>query len=223
VDETTWLASVDPQAMLMSLRGQRSDRKLRLFACACCRRIWTQLPREANRALVAAIEDRPDGTFDDPPLHAALIDSSRHEYECAQDPGYWAVKNLGRSFYKASPLGAALLVTLQVRQKVGPEHNLAAILRGPGGAEARAHCDLLRDVFGPLPFRRVAVEASWKSPAVIALAQAVYEERRFEDLPVLADALEEAGGTDPEILTHLRGAGLHARGCWVLDLLLGKG
>jgi hypothetical protein len=55
------------------------------------------------------------------------------------------------------------------------------------------------------------------------LASAVYTERAFDRLPVLADALEEAGCVDADILSHLRGAGPHALGCWCLDLLLGKG
>jgi hypothetical protein len=54
------------------------------------------------------------------------------------------------------------------------------------------------------------------------MAQAIYNDRRFSDLPILADALEEAGCTDPDILTHCRGPGPHVRGCWVIDLLLGK-
>ena len=57
---------------------------------------------------------------------------------------------------------------------------------------------------------------------MLNLAQAIYEERRFGDLPVLADALEEAGCTDADILSHCRGPGPHVRGCWVVDLLLGK-
>jgi hypothetical protein len=222
MDKARWLACGDPEGMLRLLRGKASDRKLRLFGCACCRRLWHQLPREANRALVAAVEDWPDGTFDDPPLHAALVASSSHEHECAADPGYWAVKYLGRSFYKLSPLEAALTVTCRVRQKVARGHARPAAWREAWDAEARAHCALLRDVFGPLPFRPVAVEAAWRTPAVLALAQTSYEERRFEDLPVLADALEEAGCTDPEILSHLRGPGPHVRGCWALDLVLGK-
>ena len=220
--EQDWLSCADPVAMLRSLRGRVSDRKLRLFGCACCRRIWAQLPREANRALVAAVEDWPDGRFDDPPLHAALVNSSRDEHACAHDPGYWAVKYLGRSYYKASPLAAVPVVLWRVRQKVGPEHTPAAAVRGAGGAEATAQCALLRDLLGPLPFRPVALDPTWRTPAVVALAAAIYEDRRFEDLPVLADALEEGGCAEDSLLSHLRGPGPHVRGCWVVDLLLGK-
>src|SRR4051794_32913287 len=121
--------------MLASLPGRVSDRKLRLIGCACCRRIWAQLPRDANRALIAAVEDWPDGRFEDPPLHEALVASSYDEDACAGDPGYWAVKYLGRSFYKASPMTAVPLVLWRVRQKVGPEHTPVAALRAAGGVE----------------------------------------------------------------------------------------
>jgi hypothetical protein len=78
---------------------------------------------------------------------------------------------------------------------------------------------LLRDIFGPLLFRHVAVQPSWLTGDVITLARSIYEDRRFEDLPILADALEESGCTDPDILGHLRSPGPHVRGCWVVDLL----
>jgi hypothetical protein len=96
-----------------------------------------------------------------------------------------------------------------------------------GGPEHAAQTQLLRDIFGPLPFRPVAVDPSWLSwnaGTVGELARVIYEERRFADLPVLADALEEAGCTEEDILGHCRQQGqVHVRGCWVVDLLLGKG
>jgi hypothetical protein len=84
---------------------------------------------------------------------------------------------------------------------------------------------LLRDVFGPLPFRPLSTDSqwlTWNDSTVIKLAQAIYEERAFDRLPILADALEEAGCSNPDILAHCRGPGPHVRGCWVVDLLLGK-
>jgi hypothetical protein len=85
-------------------------------------------------------------------------------------------------------------------------------------------CSVLRDLFGN-PFRPVVVDPSWlawNDGCVPKVARAIYDERRFADLPVLADALEEAGCTDAELLGHLRGPGPHVRGCWPLDALLGK-
>ncbi len=81
---------------------------------------------------------------------------------------------------------------------------------------------LLRDIFGPLPFRPVAIDASWRTPPVVALATSIYEERAWGDMPILGDALSEAGCDDTEVLGHCRGQGQHTRGCWVVDLVLKK-
>src|SRR5207245_1142285 len=88
--------------------------------------------------------------------------------------------------------------------------------------EGLAQGAILRDIFGPLPFRPVVLEPAARTPGLTALAHTIYEDRRFQDLPILADALEEAGCTNTDILTHLRQPGEHVRGCWVLDLVLGK-
>jgi hypothetical protein len=103
--------------------------------------------------------------------------------------------------------------------------------RGEEPAERAAQCDLLRDLFGN-PFRRPALQPewlTWNDATVVRLAQAAYDERELPAgtldngrLAILADALEEAGCTDPDILGHLRGPGPHIRGCWPVDLCLGK-
>jgi hypothetical protein len=80
---------------------------------------------------------------------------------------------------------------------------------------------LLRDISGN-PFRPVILNPGWLTPNVITLACTIYESRRFQALPILADALEEAGCADSEILGHCRGPVEHVRGCWVLDLILAK-
>jgi hypothetical protein len=87
-------------------------------------------------------------------------------------------------------------------------------------AEVACQAALLRDIFGPLPFRQVTVEPSWQTLAVVALATSIYDERNWDDLPVLGDALQEAGCTDAELLAHVRGTGPHTKGCWAVDLLL---
>lgn len=81
--------------------------------------------------------------------------------------------------------------------------------------------DDIRCIFGN-PFRPVVFAPEWRSETVVALAAGIYEERAFDRLPILADALEEAGCDHPDVLTHLRGPGPHARGCWVVDGVLGK-
>ena len=91
-------------------------------------------------------------------------------------------------------------------------------------AEEEAHEALLRDLTG-LPFGVRAPDPawlSWENGQVVRLAQELYDDRRFDELPVLADALEEAGCVDERVLEHCRSPHLHARGCWLLDMLIGK-
>jgi hypothetical protein len=96
-------------------------------------------------------------------------------------------------------------------------------------AERRGQADLVRDLFGPLPCRQVQLDSAWRTPAVLALAERGYEERQLPTgtldpglLSVLADALEEAGCDNADILSHCRGPGPHVRGCWVVDLVTGR-
>jgi hypothetical protein len=94
-----------------------------------------------------------------------------------------------------------------------------------GGAcslTGRYQPDLLREIFGPLPFRDIPSPPEWRSANVIGLASTIYEERAYEHLPILADALMDAGCFDEDILDHCRNPGQHVRGCWALDLVLGK-
>jgi hypothetical protein len=88
----------------------------------------------------------------------------------------------------------------------------------PDGREA---AEIIRDIFGN-PFRSVTAEPSWLTSTVVSLAEGIYADRAVDRLPILADALQDAGCADPDVLAHCRGPGPHVRGCWVVDLLLGK-
>src|SRR5919199_5105902 len=136
--EDEWLCCTDALGMLLHLRGRGSDRKFRLFGCACCRRAWGRLPDPRNRDLVAAVEEHPDGTFDDPDLQEAITASSAREWEFRDEPAYWAAKYLGRGFYKLSAAESAFVVALKVSPPAG----------GWGGREARREVQaaLLRDL-----------------------------------------------------------------------------
>jgi hypothetical protein len=94
---------------------------------------------------------------------------------------------------------------------------------GPLADDALAiQARFLRDIFGN-PFRTVAIDPSWLTSTVVSLAEGIYTDRAFDRLTILADALQDAGCDDPDILDHCRGPGPHVRGCWVVDLVLGKG
>jgi hypothetical protein len=87
--------------------------------------------------------------------------------------------------------------------------------------QRQIQADLLRCIFGN-PFRPVAFDPRWRTADVLGVARGVYDERAFGRLPVLMDALLDAGCDNADVLEHCRSEGPHARGCWVVDLVLGK-
>jgi hypothetical protein len=94
--------------------------------------------------------------------------------------------------------------------------------KGAKRAHERALCGLIRDIFGN-PFRPIRLAPGWRTADVLALARGVYDDRAFDRLPILADALVDAGCDDETVLAHCRSDGPHVRGCWVVDLVLGEG
>jgi len=85
-----------------------------------------------------------------------------------------------------------------------------------------AQAKLLRDIFGPMPFHPLHVDQPRLTPSVVKLAKAIYHDRAFDRMPDLAIALTEAGCHNQEILDHCKGSGVHFKGCWLLDLIVGK-
>jgi hypothetical protein len=222
-NEEEWLTSPEPGPMLRVLRGSPGARKWRLFAVACCRRVWDGLTDPRSRRAVEAAERHADGLATDDELAQAwraAWDASLEIPE-PQDPARRAAAEAARACawpveemtadeaFKAAWFAAFTTTGLPARTM---------------GAERSAQCALLRDLLGN-PFRPVAVDPAWlawdggRAPR---LARAIFEERRFDQLRILADALEEAGCDDASLLTHCRGPGPHVRGCWVVDLILGK-
>jgi hypothetical protein len=204
--EGDWLTSTEPDRMLAHLRGRVSDRKVRLFALACCRRIW-HLLEERSRTAVQVMEECIDGLAGPANLDAAMAGAEAVE-------GF----TTGKARAAARAVSAAWHTA---------EHACSAAAQATEdpAAERRHQADLLREVVGN-PFRTAGPVPPgwlrWQDGVLVKLAQSFYDESRFDDISVLADALEEAGCTDAEILDHCRKPGVHARGCWPLDLLLGQ-
>ena len=222
--EKEWLKCNDPWKMIEDhyASAQRSSRKWRLFACAGCRLFWSVLPDGPSRRAIEVAELYADRSATRQELAAAraavLVRAG------GDSASQWA-SNAASFAAAASPLNAATWVYSASAE--------AAVHSGKKGETQRAThrfalVALLRHIFGN-PFRPVTLDPSWLTPTVTSLAQAAYEERALPSgeldtarLVVLSDALEEAGCDNADILNHLRGAGPHVRGCWVVDLLLGK-
>ena len=230
MDEMTWLSSTDPQAMLAFLResgklyergsgGGLCRRKARLFCVAVWRRIWPLFLDERSRRWVVVLERRADGAVSPDEFEAAAV---------ACDDAAWELEWAGPGGRTDSAYAAAWSAA------AGDECDIARFAAGAVAsaemqverAECVAQAALLRDIFAN-PFRPpAAIEAAWlarNGGAVRKLAEGIYQERAFEKMPLLADALESAGCADVDILSHCREpGGVHVRGCYVLDLLLGK-
>ena len=205
--EAEWLACEDPGRMLEFVRGKASDRKLRLFAAAYCRIIWDHYKMQWSRTAVEVAERHADRLATETELLSATqpADDARVYGGYAAEAAYFTASlNVEAVQYAAS-------------REFAPSPRLRA-------ARNTHHAVLFRDLFGN-PFRPKGVHPawlSWNGGTVPKLAQAIYDDRAFDRLPILADALEDAGCSDAALLGHLRGGGEHFRGCWVLDLVLGK-
>jgi hypothetical protein len=206
--EAEWLACTDPRLMLEFLRDKASDRKLRLFAVACCRRIWHLLADARSRKAVEVAEQYADGWASDEQLRAVSREAA----------------SVGIGFgTQFSPANATHFAALPGRVFADRCGTFAARAVADF-AEAAAQSSLLRCLWGN-QLRGIALAPSllaWHNGTVVKLAQGIYDERRFGDLPILADALEGAGCDNADVLAHCRSGGDHVRGCWVVDLLIGK-
>jgi hypothetical protein len=234
VTETEWLSCTDPQPMLEFLRGKASERKMRLFACACVRRAW-HLLTDSGRQAIEMAEAYAEGMIDTETLKSASCAAHKpvdEEIEAA---------NISWHGFSLSPPLSAADAAFEASNSMDSDitRHLVPInaarasqdALGSSGVECAAQAVLLRDILGD-HFHPITISSAvltWNDAAVIRLAQAAYDERHLPEgtldtrrLAVLSDALEEAGCTSEEILSHLRGPGPHVRGCWPVDLCLGK-
>jgi hypothetical protein len=212
--ESEWLVGTHPLRMLRSVGHTLSDRKLRLFGCACCRHIWDSLEDERSRFAVEVSERYADGLADQDELEAAMRAAREAD---ARGSG---VAKQGALQAARAGLEAALSVTGSLRSE-----EMWPAARDARQQERIYQAALLRDIFGN-PFRTMTVAPSWLSwnnGCVVKVAQSIYDERHFANLPVLADALLDAGCDSEAILAHCCSPGPHVRGCRVVDLLLAKG
>jgi hypothetical protein len=214
--EAEWRACTDPQKMLDFLGGKASDRKLRLFACGCCRHAWGQAPHliaagENEIEAIAVAERFADGSASqDELLKVFLLLERGKRMALSYSPARFAVA--ARIAEEVETCAAFAIYSVE-DDGVDPDR------------ERGEQASLLRCICGN-PYRPVSLNSAWltwNDGTIPKLAQAVYAERTFDRLPILADALEEAGCDTADILSHLRGPGPHTRGCWPLDLILGKG
>jgi hypothetical protein len=243
--EAEWLACTDPAPMLEFLQDKASDRKLRLFAVACCRRGWRSLRKTRSRKSVEAVEQYADGLVGVDKLAAAQAaadgawmntdDNTIEEYAAAlavEVAGSDAAEAASSATKAADVITHVAVYGFDRYEPPATEENQAAY-QSLRATERTMQCCLLRCILGnpflPSPPLPPAVLA-WNDCTVRRIAAGIYDERHLPAgtldtarLAILADALLDAGCDDEELIQHCRGAVPHVRGCWAVDLILGKG
>jgi hypothetical protein len=175
------------------------------------------IPDERSRRAVRVAEQYADGLSSNNELAAAHDRAESAHQEAFRTKGKVGSTAEWAAVYTTDPLPFHAARTVQWMAVHARFHD-------SGTLESTSQADLLRDIFGN-PFRPASLDPAWltwRDGTVPGLAQSIYEERAFERLPILADALEDAGCAGPDLLSHCRQPGIHVRGCWVVDLLLGK-
>jgi hypothetical protein len=200
------------------LRGKASERKLKLFAVACCRRTRHFDTEIYYRNIIESAEKDADGL--------AIVEDLRIAVEPDLETGNDFDVHLVPSVLQSDSLEAAKdAVTEAVESAAWNVAYISGFWFSTRENEQATLAALLRDVFGNPVLPLLAIDSTWLSwhgGLLVSMAQKMYDSRDFCDMPVLADALEEAGCDDAKILEHCRSAGPHVRGCWAVDLILGK-
>jgi hypothetical protein len=206
--EAQWLVCGDPNGVLAATGARATERKVRLFCVACCRQVLHLAPaarRKSAETLLGVTERFADG-------------------QATKAERLGAEKKARRSYsmvHAALPARCTPADAFYVARDAGEfaEYGKKGVAYDLTQA---AQAGLARDILGPLAFRPLVPDPNWLTSTVAALAHQMYDSRDFSAMPILADALQDAGCDHPDILGHCRGPGPHVRGCWVVDLLLGR-
>jgi hypothetical protein len=219
VTEAQWLA---PDAIVTSLAyflgnhiypsGSYENgplgRKLRLHSCACCYCFIDILTDERSRRALEVSERFADGLA----TKKELANAKRHATRARVAVGGGWSSEAWAACHIVEEVASAQMS--RVIDAVGPAERVGRWTR-------HTRMVLFRDIFGN-PFRPVPFALSWRTDTALTLARTMYESRDFSAMPILGDALQDAGCDSDDILNHCRGPGPHVRGCWVVDLVLGK-
>jgi hypothetical protein len=233
--ERHWLTMTELAILRQYAMGLTGSRKERLFGVACCRKVWHLLTDERSRAAVEAVERVADGLASPDELFSAHQAALAAVPELPED--VFAPPAVSAPHYAAC--AARDLAYIDSRWSLGifgdragvvADQAASALARDQGRTRGRTADEqaglpaLYREIVGN-PFRHVTIDPAWRKwgdGTVSKLAETIYDERAFERMPILADALEDAGCDNADVLAHCRQPGEHVRGCWVVDLLLSK-
>jgi hypothetical protein len=213
--EAEWLACEDPQAMVAFALESMSARKRRLLSVARARMVWHLMTDGRSRDAVEVAERHADGAADEHALTVARDGADGAQFDV------WEDRQNQVGTYKPEQWDASLWAYWAVDDAY--DLNFEADMVARMGLRPAALAGLLRDLVRhpASPGGRLLGEPP--GPDAGRMARHAYDARDWGVLPVLADALEEQGCADDALLSHMRSEGPHVRGCWALDLILGKG
>jgi hypothetical protein len=216
VTEAEWLTCDNPEVMFELFRRTASVRKSRRFAAECFWRLVRVLPDPRQRRAIEVLEEWAEGTI----TQRARAEAARGaRVACYEFPSRIGIEVQLR---EDDLHFVGLMLYRELVSSSPANHAISA----PGGlidgaTEQVQQAELIRDIFGN-PFRPVEFSAEWRTDTAVVLARQMYESREFGAMPILADALQDAGCDSEDVLNHCRGAGPHVRGCWVVDAVLEK-
>ena len=231
--EGEWLSCTKPWPLMDFLGGTPTLREWQLFGIGCCRQIYKLLPDERSRRAIDVAERFADGHASDEERRLARTSALaaaelklKSKIFWPKGQGEWAAYFVAAKdtykFLNSTLQRAFRALADDVFERLPKEGKAPVeVWKSADDLAGRCFAIVLRDIFRN-PFRPVTLDPAWLTPKVKTLAQAIYDDRAFERMPELADALAEAGSSNPDILSHCRGPGPHVRGCWVVDLVLGK-
>ncbi len=240
--EAEWLGCSDPEEMFEHLEptGLLTQRKLRLFEVVCCRRFTSRLPAPVLVNALDVAEQFADGlvtTAELSHIHEAAREleaesAMNEEGNSETDALHHGAKAVGdatspnNSDYSSGILDVIdhAVNAVAYASPAYPKDNheeAVALFQRVRASESRSLAAIICDIFGN-PFRPVVLDLAWRTDTAVSLARGMYESRDFSAMPILADALQDARCDSTDILAHCRSAGPHVRGCWVVDLVLGR-
>jgi hypothetical protein len=223
--EAEWSVCDDPTAMLLAHRGQMSERKLRLFAVACCQRAGNLLQSRNFHNAIEVSERFADGLASDDTLRKArsqVRESAERTFRRVRaSPWSRAVQSIFARSMVVSVCSRNIDEVLQAVGDVCVTANSSESYETKRKLEKQHQTALLREIVR-YPLSPVTFSPEWRTDTAVSLARQMYDARDFSAMPILADALQDAGCDSDDILNHCRGPGPHVRGCWVCDLVLDK-
>jgi hypothetical protein len=229
--EEEWLTATDPVPMVWLIRKKQGiARRQRLVACACYRASWEMVGDKQFDWVIEFGERFADGEFDSDAALATLEKASERARAHVNPQSLEELHMFDRMIRTVtcvsphSNVPLAFLVPEEPTSLKRIRNVIRSWFRTPDREEPKPPiwCHLIRDIFGN-PFRPISFLPEWRTSTVLALAQGIYEERAIDRMPILADALQDCGCDNEDILNHCRDEkATHVRGCWVVDLVLGK-